>query len=102
NPFTISLRGIGLSSAWQKRTCLTREPSALWSWLKLMLSLRAALYNLIGNDTRPKVRCPFHTVDAIGSTSCGPPAKHGKRLFIVTQTFRERSVKLNSSYRYGA
>jgi len=35
--------------------------------LKLMLSLRAALYNLTGNETRPKVRCPFHTVDAMAS-----------------------------------
>src|ERR1700733_2271418 len=31
-----------------------------------MLSLRAALYNLTGNETSPKVRCPFHTVDAMG------------------------------------
>src|SRR5579872_5457186 len=30
-----------------------------------MLSLRAALYNLTGNETSPKVRCPFQTVDAI-------------------------------------
>ncbi len=42
-----------------------REPSCLWSWLKLMLSLRAAEYNLTGNETNPKVRCPFQTVDAI-------------------------------------
>src|SRR5260370_41288760 len=60
---------MGLSSAWQYSTCLMREPSALCSWLKLMLSLRAALYNLTGNDTSPKVRCPFQTVDAISDTS---------------------------------
>jgi hypothetical protein len=28
-------------------------------------SLRAALYNLMGSDSKPKVRCPFHTVLAI-------------------------------------
>jgi len=28
----------------------------LWSWLKLMLSLLAALYNLIGKETNPNVR----------------------------------------------
>jgi len=37
--------------------------------LKLMLSLRAALYNLTGNETSPNVRCPFQTVEAIDYTS---------------------------------
>src|SRR3954463_10790396 len=64
-PLTSSARGTGLSSAWQYSTCLTRELSCLWSWLKLTVSLRAALYNLTGKDTRPKVRWPFHTVEAI-------------------------------------
>src|SRR3954468_6848537 len=66
-PFTSSARDTGLSSAWQYRTCFTRELSSLCSWLKLTVSLRAALYNLTGKDTRPKVRWPFHTVEAIKS-----------------------------------
>src|SRR5436305_10882693 len=64
-PFTSSARGTGLSSAWQYKTCFTRELSCLCSWLKLTVSLRAALYNLTGKDTKPKVRWPFHTVEAI-------------------------------------
>jgi hypothetical protein len=60
---------MGLSSAWQYSTCFTREPSVLWSWLKLMLSLLAALYNLTGKETKPNVRCPFQTVDAMFTSS---------------------------------
>src|ERR1700683_2879820 len=32
-----------------------------------MVSLRAALNRRIGNETRPKVRWPFHTLDAIST-----------------------------------
>ena len=67
---------------------MTREPSALWSWLKLMLSLRAALYNLMGNDTSPKVRCPFQTVDAMASY---PIRKHSW-LFCVGQDANLRPI----------
>ena len=34
-----------------------------------MVSLRAALKSRIGNETRPKVRWPFQTLDAIKSLS---------------------------------
>src|SRR5215467_10006493 len=37
-----------------------------------MVSPRAALYNLTGNETSPKVRCPFQTVDAIGGFLLSP------------------------------
>src|SRR6266853_5548411 len=60
---------MGWSSAWQKITCLMRELSLLWSWLKLMPSARAAVYSFTGNDTRPKVRWPFQTVLAMAITS---------------------------------
>src|ERR1051326_5358475 len=42
-----------------------REWSALCSMLKLMVSLRAALNNRTGKETRPNVRCPFQTLLAI-------------------------------------
>jgi len=37
----------------------------LCNWLKLTLSLRAALYNFTGSDKRPKVRYPFQIVLAM-------------------------------------
>src|SRR5690349_1028296 len=42
-----------------------REWSLLCNKLKLTVSLRAALKRRTGNETRPKVRWPFHTLDAI-------------------------------------
>src|SRR5258708_10959194 len=61
----MSARVMGLSSAWQYSTWCTREWSVLCNWLKLTVSLRAALYNFTGSDSSPNVRCPFHTVLAI-------------------------------------
>src|SRR5271169_1632054 len=46
-----------------------REWSSLWSRLKLMVSLRAALNRRMGKETSPKVRCPFQTLDAINVPS---------------------------------
>src|ERR1700693_4919676 len=46
-----------------------RELSSLCSRLKLTVSPRAALNRRTGKDTRPKVRCPFHTLLATFVTS---------------------------------
>src|SRR6266851_4704542 len=48
-----------------------RELSDLCSKLKLTLSARAALNSRIGRETRPNVRCPFHTLVATMSTPLG-------------------------------
>src|SRR5258707_13569090 len=46
-----------------------RELSSLCSRLKLTVSPRAQLNRCTGNETRPKVRCPFHTLLATFVTS---------------------------------
>jgi len=42
----------------------------LWSWLKLIRSLRAAVVIRTGIEIKPKVRCPFHTVEAMQKLLC--------------------------------
>src|SRR5215470_17878347 len=49
----------------QNSGCLTRVWHSLWSWLKLMRSVRAAVVKRTGIEIKPKVRCPFQTVEAI-------------------------------------
>src|SRR5215467_3187275 len=49
----------------QNKGCLTRVWHSLWSWLKLMRSLRAAVVILTGIEIKPKVRWPFQTVEAM-------------------------------------
>src|SRR5215472_4687581 len=49
----------------QNSGCLTRVWHSLWSWLKLMRSLRAAVVKRTGIEIKPKVRCPFQTVEAM-------------------------------------
>src|ERR1700687_3969945 len=46
-----------------------RELSSLCRRLKLTVSTRAALNRRTGKDTRPNVRCPFHTLLATFVTS---------------------------------
>jgi hypothetical protein len=60
--------------------------------LKLMLSLRAALYNLIGNETSPNVRCPFQTVDAIAASSRVLALRRNTRYTLLLQTLCTRLV----------
>src|SRR5215475_15638362 len=49
----------------QNSGCFTREWHTEWSWLKLILSPRAAENRRIGIEIKPKVRWPFQTVVAI-------------------------------------
>src|SRR6184192_2308182 len=49
----------------QNKGCLTRVWHSLWSWLKLMRSVRAAVVSRTGIEIKPKVRCPFQTVEAM-------------------------------------
>jgi hypothetical protein len=44
-----------------------REWHTVWSWFKLMRSVRAAANSRIGIETKPKVRWPFQTEVAIKS-----------------------------------
>ena len=52
-----------------------------------MLSPRAALYNLTGKETRPKVRCPFQTLVAI----CNLTLRSFNRLKRLLTPYHERS-----------
>src|SRR6516225_3655309 len=54
----------------QNNGCLTRVWHSLWSWLKLMRSVRAAVVKRTGIEIKPKVRCPFQTVEAIQKLLC--------------------------------
>src|SRR6266567_8280594 len=54
-----------------------REWSSLCSRLKLTVSLRAALNNRIGNETRPNVRWPLHTLAAITTPLYAKTIRHG-------------------------
>ena len=54
----------------QNKGCLTRVWHSLWSWLKLIRSLRAAVVIRTGIEIKPKVRCPFHTVEAMQKLLC--------------------------------
>src|SRR5215467_95029 len=58
----------------QNKGCLTRVWHSLWSWLKLMRSLRAAVVMRTGIEIKPKVRCPFQTVEAIQELLCAGQA----------------------------
>src|SRR5215472_1096211 len=49
----------------QNKGCLRRDWHSLWSWLKLMRSLRAAVNMRTGIEINPKVRWPFQTVVAM-------------------------------------
>src|SRR5262252_10025767 len=51
----------------QNSGCLTRVWHSLWSWLKLMRSVRAEVVKRTGIEIKPKVRCPFQTVEAISN-----------------------------------
>src|SRR3989441_41864 len=55
---TIRLQ-LGQNKGWRRRVW-----HSLWSWLKLMRSLRAAENRSIGMEISPNVRCPFQTVEA--------------------------------------
>src|SRR5690242_9492752 len=63
----ISDRSTGLSSSAQYQTSLMRDRSFRWSMLNRTCSGRAAEYNRIGNETRPKLKKPFQTVAGICS-----------------------------------
>jgi hypothetical protein len=54
----------------QNKGCLTRVWHSLWSWLKLMRSLRAAVVSRTGIEIKPKVRWPFQTVVAMQKLLC--------------------------------
>src|SRR6266568_7401531 len=54
----------------QNSGCLTRVWHSLWSWLKLMRSVRAAVVKRTGIEIKPKVRCPFQTVEAMQKLLC--------------------------------
>src|SRR5262249_42674280 len=53
---------VGQNSGWRRRVW-----HSLWSWLKLMRSLRGAVNNRIGIEISPKGRCPFQTLLAMAT-----------------------------------
>src|SRR6185437_4520465 len=74
-------------------TCLIRELSSLWSWLKLRLSPLAAVYSFTGNETRPNVIWPFQIVAAtrIPSPRAALSPQH-QQISAESQTFSSGCV----------
>ncbi|MHA5048309.1 hypothetical protein [Streptomyces sp. SD15] len=49
------------------RLLRTRSEVPRWSWWNRMVWLSVAVNNWTGNDTRPKVKAPFHTARAMAA-----------------------------------
>src|SRR5260370_1133809 len=82
----ISLRSICRLQVGQNCGWRMRERHTLWSWLRLMRSVRAAAKSRMGIDTRPKVRWPFHTEVAMKT----PPAANQPLAQSGSETVRLR------------
>src|SRR6185312_16786137 len=83
-------------------TCLIRELSSLWSWLKLRLSPLAAVYSFTGNETRPNVIWPFQIVAAtrIPSARAALSPQH-QQISAASQTFSSGCVGRGKSSAVG-